>query len=212
MKPTGAGARPPLTLLCALAALTMAACGDDGTGPESEGRIEAFVGDDPQQSAAAEALPTAPAGAANAFSGQASGDFRASIRSEGGAWVDLGSLNGITVQLQQTGSGTTVHGAQTVAAGTYTRVRLTLSDVRVSLQGGSDIGGLVLQGDAELALGGSGETVIERDVTLTVGASTIAVLRFDLNAEDWLTPAAVQAGAVSEASVRSAVGASAGTF
>ena len=105
------------TLFWAGIALVAAGCGDDALDPNVTGLVNAFVHD-------------TPAGAA-AFTGTVAGDQHVSIRSTGDTWVDVGMPNGITVALQST-TPTTVHGSTSVPAGSYDRVRLTLSAVMVS--------------------------------------------------------------------------------
>lgn len=191
----------------------LAGCGDDSTGPET-GRAEAFVGDDPGSAATMALLAGEPAdgssGASLTFTGTAAGDFQASVSADGNTWIDLGSPNGITVQLQSSGKGTTVHGAQTVPAATYARARLILRDVEITVNAGSQVDGVTLETDAKLDLALDEELVLEREVgpvTATVD-SGIEVL-FDLNAEAWLTAEAVTTGTLSESQVAASVTAAA---
>lgn len=184
-----------------------AACGDDVPLGLEEGGVEAFVGDEPEGSAA---LAPASHALVSSVSGTAAGDFQASISADGETWVDLGSPNGITVQLQTTGERTTVHGRQTVPAGAYSRVRLVLSDVQVTVAAGSEIGGVVLDADATVQVAADEPWTIELQVPpFTVSAEADVEVAFDLNSHAWLTSEAVQTGVASETEVRTAVSASA---
>src|SRR5687767_12574813 len=109
-----------LAIAVAVACLAVA-CGDSPTGPSSGTRVEAAVRD-------------SPAGSAT-MTGTIAGNIFASIW-DGSRWVDLGSPNGITVALQSA-SLTTVHGEQSVAATTYSRVRLVMQGATARVARGS---------------------------------------------------------------------------
>lgn len=207
--PRGAVSTILVVAVAVASAGVIAACGDD-LGPE-EGRMEAFVRDDPgtlmPTLMPAVGTPSPPAetpaaiAAVQGFGGTAAGDFQAAISADGQTWVELGSPNGITVPLQ-TGERVTVHGAQDVPAGTYSRVRLVLQDVEITVEAGSDLDGLVLEEDAKLDLAVDAPLVVERDIgSFTVPSGGRAELLFELNAELWLDRGAVEAGAVSPGAV-----------
>ena len=168
-----------LTLVASAVAAT--ACGDDGLDPDVTGLLNAEVHDTPV--------------GAGAFMGTAAGDMQVSIRSTGGTWVDVGSPNGITVELQSTAP-TSVHGSTSVAAGTYDRVRLTFSGVTFTI---TDVGTTfastslaVLAGTADLELEIS---VAEFTVSSSAGTASVS---FDLNVDDWLTDAMLTAGVIAD--------------
>ena len=167
------------TLLCAGMALVAAGCGDDPLDPDVTGLVNAVVHD-------------TPAGT-GAFTGTAAGNMHVSIRSTGGIWVDVGTPNGITVALQST-TPTSVHGSTSVAAGTYDRVRLTLSGVTftVTTGGGLNTGSAVAAGTADLEL-----EVSVPNFTVSASPGTASV-SFDLNVEDWLTDAMLQAQVIAD--------------
>jgi hypothetical protein len=137
------------------------------------------------------------------------GNLFASISPGGSEWVDLGSPNGITVALQAIGVSTSVHGEQQAPADNYTRVRLVLSGVTVTLQSGSIIGGVTLTSNTTLQLGGAdGQVEVSILVPGFLVSSTDAektLILFDLRSHFWLTAAAVQAGQVEDAALQGAI-------
>ena len=152
-------------------AMVLAAC-SDGLDPEL-GLVNGFVHDSPTGS--------------GAFTGTASGDFQLSIRLDGGPWVEVGSPNGITVALQSVAS-STVHGSTSVPAGSYDRVRLTLSRVTFAVDAGGTIESTTLGADASALAAGDLPLALEisRSFTVSTDGGT-ATVSFDLNVEDWLT-------------------------
>ncbi len=178
-----------------VAAMSLFACGDDVLGPDVA-QSEGFVFDDPA------------AGGAS-YSGTAAGNFQVSISADGQTWIDLGSLNGITVSLQVSPDERTVHGVQSIPEGTFNRVRLVLQDVEVTVAAGSTVGGVTFPQEMKTDLASGAPLSIERGVPdFTVREGERAEVRFDLNSEGWLTADAVQGGLVSPADVRAAVTAS----
>ena len=197
---------------CLTAVLLVIGCGDDdpagpGGDDDQTGRIEAVVTDDPQSSSPAVVggdLAASRVGL-RTLSGTVEGDFRVSISADGQSWVDLGSLNGITATLQSSGQ-STVHGEQSVAAGTYTRVRLIIDGADAELAAGSQIGGLTLTLDTSVSIGNGGQVVVVRTVPeFTVRAEATTRIAFDLNSEMWLTESAVTLGTAAAADVESQV-------
>lgn len=195
----------------------------DSLEPEVPGRtVEAFVQDDPQ-SAFPDVRPAdgslflppvdvpPPGGSvgstgAAAFSGTAAGDFRVSLSVDGADWVHLGSLNGITVQLQTSGERASVHGARSAPFRTYSRVRLTLRDVEITLEEGGTVGTLLLTEDRKVSLAADQEASFDRVVDpFPIDSRSGALIFFELNSEQWLTPTAVQRGSVDPAAVEAAL-------
>lgn len=213
----GALAGSPVVALAGglLAALALGSAGCQGTTvPGGDGQAEAFVGDDPLTGGAATVSPRSGDGGGSVlslggglatFTGTVAGDFQVLLSPGGQDLIPLGSLNGITVELQTPGAGTTVHGAQSVPAGSYVRVRLRIQDAEVTVAAGSTVGGIILDADAKLDLATDAPLVIERDVSFGVSSTVKGEVVFDLNAEAWITEAAVQAGAVSSAAVAQSV-------
>ena len=169
-------------LLLGTAALV--ACGDS-SGPGILGRAQGAVTD--------------PITAA--FSGTVSGDIQVSISSDGSTWVDLGSLNGITIILQSNTDTTNVHGEVSVPVGSYSWVRLTFSNVTANLDAGSVVGATTLNNDASIALGGSdeqAEMLKPLNFSVVEDALVRTSLTFRFNSEDWLTETALAAGFVED--------------
>jgi hypothetical protein len=179
---------------CALLGLGLLACGEPtATGM---GRAEAVIQD-------------APPPAGPGVDGSLAGNVQVSVSGDGSTWVDLGSPNGITVPLQVSSGGTTVHGEVDAPAGTYSRVRLRFNAVTARLKSGSVIQGTTLTSDVNVTVGGSDQQV---DVIVTVPSFTVTAdadvrraVVFDLRSLVWLTLAAVQAGVVEDAALQAAV-------
>ena len=177
-----------------IAGVSVIACGDDALGPDLA-QSEAFVFDDPVATGAS-------------YSGTAAGDFQASLSADGVTWIDLGSLNGITVSLANSAEAT-VHGAQAVPTGTFRWVRLILRDVEITVAAGSTIGGVTFPQEMKADLAVGTPLSIQRLVSeFTVTEGEGSTIRFDLNSDSWLTAEAVQNGLVPLAEVEAAVTAS----
>ncbi len=169
--------RSVLNLALVASVLAATACGDDGVDPDVTGVVDVVVHDN---------------AAAGAFAGTAAGNFHASIRSTGGTWVDVGTPNGITIALQSTApTFTTVHGPTSVPAGTYDRVRLTLSGVTFTVLAGGTVEGTTLGADAAALAAGSSNLQLEKTVPDFIVSTAMgqASVSFDLNVKDWLTNA-----------------------
>lgn len=167
-----------------LGTAAVVACGDS-SGPGPLGRAQGVVND--------------PVTAA--FSGTVSGNIQVSISSDGSTWVDLGSLNGITIVLQSNADTTTVHGEVSVPVGSYSQVRLTFSNVSADLDAGSVVGATTLDNGASIALGGSdeqAEVIKPLNFSVVEDAAVRTSLTFRFNSEDWLTEAALAAGFVED--------------
>ncbi len=171
----------------ALAASVVAAtaCGD-GVDPDVTGIVDVVVHDNTS---------------GGAFTGTAAGNFHASIRTTGGTWVDVGTPNGITVALQSSApTATTVHGPTSVPAGTYDRVRLTLSGVTFTVLAGGTIEMTTLGADASAVAAGSADLQLEENVpdfTVSTAAGQ-ASISFDLNVEDWFSDAMLTAQVIAD--------------
>ena len=198
------------------AAAILAACGEDAAGPNGSGQISAAITDDPTATVlhqAGHGMSFAVSGqtAAAQFTGTVSGDAAVEISADGETWVELGQPQAFTLDAQISGTAATVHTEADVPVGAYVRARLVLEDAVASISAGSTIGGVVLNADVDLTLGGNDQTVtVEVPLnSMSVSADATTMLRFDLNAESWVTGSAVQAGTVSDAEVTAAVTAAA---
>ncbi|HEX9582123.1 MAG TPA: DUF4382 domain-containing protein [Gemmatimonadales bacterium] len=202
----------PFLAFIAAVGVAAPACSDDTNAPGT-GRMQAIVRDDPGTTtaappeAAAHGAPSSPA----AFAGDINGNVQVAISVDGATWVDLGSLNGITIDLQSTGDSTNVHGEVSVPAGTYTRVRLTFQGAQARLQAGSSFGGITLNAQVNVTMGGTDQSLV---VTKTVpafvveaDAQMVTTAYLELNAEQWLTEDSVQAQVVEDAAVQTSMAA-----
>lgn len=182
----------PLRAIVIVVIASLSGACDSPTGPSGDTRVNAFVRDSP---------------GSQPVTGTLAGNFQAAI--EGNGWANLGSLNGITVTLQSASASTTVHGDQSVAPGSYTRVRLILQGVTARVARGSVIGGSALANDATITLGGSdGRAELIVDVAtfqVEADASIRRVVEFDMRSPLWLTASAVQAGRVEDAALQAAI-------
>ena len=136
-----------------------------------------------------------------AFSGTVSGTSRCRFSSDGSSWVDLGSLNGITIELQSNADTTSVHGEISVPVGSYSRVRLTFSNVSADLDAGSVIGNTTLTNSQTADLDGSdqqAEVIKSLNFSVPEDETVRISLQFRLNSASWLTEAALAAGFVED--------------
>lgn len=203
--------RASRAILPAAAMLIVAAC-SDASGPDGsgDGFAQAMVSDDPSStspSASAAAFRIAGNSATAQYTGEISGNMSVAISADGETWYDLGTPNGITVQAQSTGSGTNVHGEVQVPAGTYARVRLTMENARATINNGAVIGGITVNGNLQMQLGGGSEIVIEKEVstfTVSADATTRTEIVFDLNSEVWVTEENVENESASGQEVQNA--------
>jgi hypothetical protein len=176
------------TLIAALAFLGAAtACTDDDPVEAGLGSAAAVITDDASTSGSLASNDGMASQSAGTFSGSFTSDAQVSIAAEGGAWIDLGSPARVTVALQSSGEETAVHASTPVPAGTYTRVRLTLSDAEAYVAAGGVLGGLTLTSQATIRVGSGAPVVIEKHVQpFTVDGSAHARIRFDLNSQAWI--------------------------
>ena len=138
------------------------------------------------------------------FTGTLTANANVSVSRDGQTWFDLGSPNGITIQLQSAASGTTVHGEVDVPAATYTQARLTLRNAQATIRAGSTVNGVALASDVILAVGGSDrEVVIQKQVTVSASNGRAAFV-FDLNSRSWVTTQNIQDRIVDDAEVQQA--------
>lgn len=174
-------------LLALLGAAT--ACSDNDPVEGGTASASAVITDDASSQSA---MRGEDAAAYRTSSGHFSGNFRGgaqvAISADGQTWVNLGSPSQVTVALQSSGSETTVHSRSAISAGTYTRVRLTLSGARADVNAGATLGGVSFGSALSILVGGSDQqVVIEKQVEpFTVSADSHARIIFDLNSEAWI--------------------------
>lgn len=174
-----------LVLVCAV----LACDGDDDLGPGELSRAEAVARD---QAAAA------------GFTGTLTTNANVSVSRDGQTWYDLGSPNGITIQLQSSTPGTTVHGEVDIPAARYSQVRLTLRNAQATIRAGSTVSGATLTSDVILSVGGSDrEVVIQKQVSAST-TSGRATFVFDLNTAGWVNTQNLQDRVVEDVEVQQA--------
>lgn len=142
------------------------------------------------------------------FSGELSGDVQVAISDNGSDWTNLGSLNGITVNLQSDSDSSNVHGEQDAPVGNYSHVRLTFDGVVAEFLSGSTVGGTTLTQDTTIALGGADDRVeIIKPVSFDVpGDGTTRVsINFNLHSADWLTEASLTSQVIEDAPIQTGV-------
>jgi hypothetical protein len=182
---------PSVAALLAAGSLTiLTACGDDPAGPV-EGQMNGAVVD----------LPPV----ASSYTGNIAGDFQFSVSTDGQTWVDVGTLNGITVLLQDS-TETSMHGAQDAPTGAFRHVRMRLQAAEVTVDAGSEIDGTNYGSDMKVDVAQVEDLVVERQVTSpAVGSDEAVLVTFDLNSEVWLTAAVVNAGEAANAAIEPVV-------
>ncbi|MEZ4455359.1 MAG: DUF4382 domain-containing protein [Gemmatimonadales bacterium] len=187
-----------------LAAAWLAGCDSDAVDPAENGQVSAVLTDAP----AAAAAPMAAA--ADNIAGSLTGSATVEIATDTGDWISLGDPVAVDLALQANAAADALYTGASVPAGTYTRVRVTLSSAEATLLAGSVVGGIALGGDAFITVGGTdGRVAIEKTVPafgVLAGANTAVTV--DLNAESWLTVQAVTALVAGDAEVAAAAAAS----
>lgn len=167
--------------------------GGGGSAGGGSGNVSAVLVDPPDSSGPAPVSSQDGPGVlllGDSYTGTFRGDVRVEVRSESGTWQDLGTRNGLTLQVQSDTTAAQIRGPTGAEAGGYTAARLTLEGAVLTLQAGSSIGAITLNDTATLRLGGAGDTVrIEKDFRFRVSDSTdsLTALTFDLNSGEWVT-------------------------
>lgn len=187
----------------------LAACDDDDVTGTERGEVSASVTDDPSSTsgsiARASFLDILGLQASGAFSGTMTADATVEIRNSAGTFIDLGSASNADLEMQSEGGEITVATGTSVDAGTYTAVRLTLENATTTVQAGSSIGGIVLDVDVLVNVGGEDNTVvIEKEMEVDVDAGSSTTVVFDLNAESWIDQAAVDSEMATDADIQAA--------
>ncbi len=177
-------------------ALSLVGCEDPVA--SASGRAEGIVADSPT------ATPT--------VTGSLAGNVVVSFSEDGVSWVDLGSPNGVTVQIQSPTGATSAHGEQDTPLGPFSQVRLVLDGVTARLKAGSVVGGTTLSADVDVPLGGPdhlAEVVVAlAPFTVPTDPAMRRTVVFELRSALWLTAAVLQAGSVSDAAIQAAITAS----
>lgn len=191
------------TAMAAAVIVAALGCSSDPVDTGERGAIEAIVTDNPNAATAAGAAALA------AVTGSIVGNAQLEISTNGTDWVSLGAATGMSLSLQSAADTVSVYGSVQVPAGTYSRVRITLTSGQTNLLAGSIVGGITLLANTSLALGGGDASlVIERDVgNFAVVTGSKATIHLDLNSELWLTAQNVQDLVVDDAEITAAASA-----
>lgn len=198
-------------MVLSLCAGLAAGCGEgddptgNGNGNGETGSVQAAMTDGGSSNAVVSGDRQAALLSSATFSGSMTSTAHVEIYSETRGWVQLGSPNRVTMQMQS-GSETTVHASSQAEADTYTRVRLVLDDADATIEAGSVIGSVTLDGNVQIRVGGSdGRVTIEKSVSsFTVSANSSTRLVFDLNSEAWVDSQSAESETASDAEVQSA--------
>lgn len=191
--------------IAALVTLT-AACGESSPSDVENEPVTAAVTGVVHDSAAV--LPPgrtsmAPADSTD-YDGVANGSAQIEVFSEGGGWVSLGEASAVTFDIYCE-EAAVVQGDVQIEVGTYTKVRLTLTEFQTNILAGAVIQATTYGDPFTVDFGTADPVVIEKSVdpfTLEEGSTTM--IRFDLNTELWLDEIVVGEGLVPAAEVQSA--------
>jgi hypothetical protein len=192
------------TALATVLAFGAAACDTDPVGPNSGTATMQVVvyGDADMRSSSMNQSQSGEA--ASEARGNIDVRARVYVQSQTNGWVELtqGAAARQTVNAATSTQGQLLT-TSSVAADSYTRVRVVFEDVRAQVTGGLTIGTGLLQG--EVRVGGQGQTTVEREVRFTAQSGSTSQLMIDLNAQTWLQRADASTRVVSEAEFRNAV-------
>ena len=203
--------RPHGLLLLGCAAVVLAACSDDGTSPVETASMSAALTDSGAASAVGGAFSSDTGGPqpVATLSGDMVGTAQVFAYTDTDGWVELNAPQNVTLALQS-GTLATLATDTSVPPGTYTRVRLVLSDFHADVAAGSVVDGITLSTGVSIAMGGSDHMVqLEADVApVTVAAETAATVVVDLHSASWVTQEAASAEMADDAAIQAAATAS----
>lgn len=193
--------RSPLVAVL-LAPVVVACGGDDVTRPRGgAGTTSVVLVDPPSPASAREHVHALRS---TAFEGTLTGEAEAYLSVDGETWVDIGSVEQVRLRLQSGDSARVTEAS--VPADTYSHVRIVLRDAVATVQAGAELGGIFVETDLSLQLGGDGEVVVEKQLApFEVGAGGETRLIVDLNSNAWVTQESAERGSVSEADVAASI-------
>lgn len=169
--------------------LSAVACGDDdSTTPTDEtGTVQAVLTDGPDPQPVGPAAMPVTRQIEAGFQGTFEGDTRVEIYSaDEDRWIEVATRSNTQLDLASTDQAS-LGSSTEIAAGSYTRMRLTVTGGEAVIQAGATLGGIVLAADVTLRLGSGGQAVIEKDIAFAVSSESTTTLTIDLNSEAWVT-------------------------
>lgn len=137
------------------------------------------------------------------YDGTVTGTAQVEVFSDADGWISLGEATDVAFEIYCE-EAAIVHGDVSLDPGTYSGVRLTLTDFQASVNAGAVVHAQTVADAFVVALGDGTPLVIERTVTpfvLENGQTT--TLLFDLNTEVWLDQDVVDSGVAPGADVQS---------
>lgn len=198
--------------------LTVAACSDGDTGPtgpgSQTGSASATMTDDPSSASGSlqpsfSVASTDHSGSAS-YSGHMRADVKVQVSADGQAWTDVNDQASSNSQVDfHSDSETTVASSASVDAGTYSYVRVVMENTSATIDSGSSFGastgGITLEADVNLTIGGDGRVVIEKQVgDFDISADSNTTITVDVNSDTWVDQDNVEARAVSSSEIESA--------
>jgi len=184
-------------------AVLSAGCGE-ASAPQATGRIETLLIDDPGGEIAF-ARP-APRLAfvhhknfgGDYFHGTLGGGVQIQVSQDGARFHTVVGLEALSLRLQDPDEAALWSASDQVPAGVYRYVRLIVNAGQVTLDSGSEIGGLDLPHDVALSLGGRAVVTLDKLLVqpLHVTANSTTQLMVDFNTERWVTEDNILAGQV----------------
>lgn len=139
------------------------------------------------------------------YAGEVTGSAAIEVFSDSGGWTSLGEATDVAFEIYCT-EAAAVRSDVSIPAGTYSRLRLTLTGFEASVGAGAVVDGVTYDQPFIVTLGGGPPVVVEKSVSpFTLDAGASARLVFDLNTEVWMNDAVIAAGAVPESEVRAAM-------
>lgn len=191
--------------LTAVAIFGLTAC-DDTSGPEGPGSMDVVMHDDTTEASSVSSPNTAPpAQAPGTFSGTFDGDVLLQVSADGETWVDVSSPASVTVDLQSD-SETTIATDSTVAAGSYSHVRVVISNATAHIASGAQIGGVTYDAAIDISVGSGSEVTVEKEMfPFSIDGDTELIVSVDLNSDSWVDALSAESKTAAEADIQAGV-------
>jgi hypothetical protein len=139
-----------------------------------------------------------------AYNGSLTGTAQIEIFSDAEGWLPVGEPTEVTFEIYCE-EAAIVEGDLAMPTGTYSQVRLTLTDFQADVAAGAVITGQTVANGFVVTFGDGIPLVIEKAVTpFMLAAGEATTILFDLNTELWLDPEVILAGNAPAAEVQNA--------